>query len=94
MKQAGQRGPRGHRGERGRSGARGPVGPSVSKTDILAAVDEQFTEVHRRLETQLARMAQLQQQIDLQHKDISDTRRELEAIHGVLKRLIASNTHP
>ena len=64
------RGPRGVRGFRdrtGKPGATGPGGPAGTQTDgadVLARVDEQFRDVRRQLETQLLRMAQIQEQID------------------------------
>ena len=64
----------------------------MSKTDVLTHCEGQFKEINRRLETQLTRIAQLQQQIDLHHKEIVETHRELESVHGLLRQLLASIT--
>ena len=61
----GTTGPTGATGARGPTGRRGPAGPSVSRDQMLAAVGSQFAEINKRLETQLTRIAQLQQEIDL-----------------------------
>ena len=63
----GERGARGATGARGAKGAQGPVGPTMSRADILAVVDDQFNVMRKQLETQLTRMAQIQQQLDQIH---------------------------
>ena len=41
---------------------------------MLAAVAQQFAEVNQRLDIQLTRIAQLEQQMDQHQKDIVETR--------------------
>lgn len=60
----GPQGAHGKRGERGERGARGPVGPSLSRAEIVAAVQEQFADIRKELDVQLTRMGQLQAQLD------------------------------
>ncbi|MFN2509246.1 MAG: collagen-like protein [Chthoniobacterales bacterium] len=67
----GARGPKGKRGEhgaRGERGERGPAGPPPSRADILALVEDQFSEMRKQLDVQLTRFAQLQMQLDQIHK--------------------------
>ena len=69
---------RGRRGEKGRTGPRGPAGrtgPSASRKDIFAAVQDEFTELGKQLRIQLERTAQMQAQLD--------------AIHNLLKQMLA-----
>jgi hypothetical protein len=84
----GKQGSRGATGPRGLPGPAGPVGPTASRTDILAAVAEQFQDISRRLDTQLTRIAQLQRQMDLQRKELMDARLDLGRIRDVLENLI------
>ncbi len=72
--QTGARGPRGAAGPQGPTGPSGPVGPKLQRADMLAMVDDQFSQIRRRLDTQLTRMAQIQQQLD--------------QIHTVVKQLV------
>ena len=60
----GKAGAQGTRGERGERGARGPAGPSLSRAEILAAVEEQFADIRDELNVQLTRFGQLQAQLD------------------------------
>jgi hypothetical protein len=74
MAKLGRRGPKGEQGARGRTGRRGaagergPAGPVPSRIDILAAVEDQFSEMRKQLDLQLMRFAQLQVQLDQIHK--------------------------
>ena len=70
----GERGERGERGEGGAKGERGPAGLPPRREEILALVDDQFTEIKQQLGIQLTRFAQLQRQLD--------------QIHGLLKQLV------
>lgn len=73
----GERGAAGERGERGATGERGergPAGPPPRREDILALVEDQFSEIKQQLGFQLTRFAQLQTQLD--------------QIHGLLKKLV------
>jgi hypothetical protein len=54
--------------EPGAAGERGPAGPVPSRIDILAAVEDQFSEMRKQLDLQLMRFAQLQVQLDQIHK--------------------------
>jgi len=66
----GKTGDRGLRGERGPSGAtgapgaRGPAGLAATRSQILAAVQNEFDVVRTELRVQLERMAQIQRQLD------------------------------
>ena len=64
----GARGQRGATGQRGARGERGPAGPLPRREDILALVEDQFSEMRRALDIQLTRFAQLQLQLDQIHK--------------------------
>lgn len=71
----GSKGKRGARGARGVTGARGPAGPKMKAAEVLALVDDQFVLIRKQLDLNLARMAQLQAQLD--------------QIHGLVKKLVA-----
>ena len=58
---------------------------------MLAAMSDQFAEVNHRLETQLTRIGQLQQQLDQQHKDIADTRTDVARVREVIENLIKTS---
>jgi hypothetical protein len=62
------------RGERGQTGERGPAGPPPRREDILALIDDQFSEIKQQLGIQLTRFAQLQVQLD--------------QIHGLLRQVV------
>ncbi len=55
---------------------------------MLAAVAEQFAEVNHRLETQLTRIAQLQQQMDQQRKEIVETRGDVTRIRDIIEKMV------
>jgi hypothetical protein len=42
----------------------GPVGPPVKGSDVLEIVEKQIDDIHRDLDTQMKRIAQIQQQVD------------------------------
>ena len=86
----GNPGAKGAAGARGLIGPRGPAGPAVSKAQMLEAVAGQFAQVNQRLEVQLTRIAQLQQQMDQQHKDIVETRADLTRIRGIIENIVKS----
>ena len=77
-------------GERGATGERGPAGPSASREDILAVVSDQFEALAKRLDTQLVRMAQMQQELDASRKETAEGRLHLEQVHDLVKALVAS----
>lgn len=69
----GVRGPTGKTGKSGRTGAVGPTGPAgppgptgpkMRRSEVIAMVEDQFVVIRRQLDTQLARTAQIQQQLD------------------------------
>lgn len=60
----GRPGPPGEAGPAGHRGSVGPRGPSVTATDVLAAVHDEFAAIRKEFDVQLTRMAQLQQQLD------------------------------
>src|SRR5688500_15382824 len=86
----GASGERGPTGERGAQGERGPAGPNVSKEDILAVVADQFDAITKRMDTQLVRMAQMQQELDAARKETAEVRLHLEQVHDLVKALVAS----
>src|SRR6266851_2712030 len=61
---AGDRGHSGHRGARGPQGEPGPAGPSVKGSDVLEIVERQIDDIHRDLDVQMRRIAQIQNQMD------------------------------
>ena len=77
---AGQVGHSGHKGARGPQGVPGPAGPPVKGTDVLDIVEKQIDDIHRDLDIQMKRIAQIQQQMD-----------ELRAM---VRRLPSSNEVP
>jgi hypothetical protein len=42
----------------------GPVGPPARGSDVLEIVEKQIDDIHRDLDVQLNRIAQIQQQMD------------------------------
>lgn len=61
----------------------------MAPADILAVVEDQFYDVRSRLDTQLTRTAEIQQQLDGQRKEIAELRRTVDLAHGLLKQLLA-----
>jgi hypothetical protein len=58
-------------------GSKGPErARAVSRDEILAVVDEQFTEIRKRLDTQIVRAAQLQQELDAVRRETTELRRD------------------
>ena len=84
-------GAQGERGPAGLTGPRGPAGPSMSPSDILAVVEDQFYDVRKRLDAQLTRTAEIQQQLEGQRKEIAELRRTVNLAHGLLKELLAKS---
>jgi hypothetical protein len=76
----GQRGLRGETGATGATGAagpRGPAGATPNRADVLAMVEDQFVAMRSEMALQLARMAQMQVQLD--------------QIHTILKKLVSDS---
>jgi len=88
----GTTGATGATGARGPTGRRGPAGPSVSRDQMLAAVGCQFAEINKHLETQLTRIAQLQQEIDLHRRELLRVRSEVGQVHDILQTLISKSS--
>jgi prefoldin subunit 5 len=42
----------------------GPTGPAVKGNDVLEIVEKQIDDIHRDLDVQMKRIAQIQQQMD------------------------------
>ncbi len=73
----GRTGPAGPRGQRGERGLTGPAGPRVSRADVLAMIEDQFTVIRKEMSAQLTRMGQIQVQLD--------------QIYTMLKKLVAQD---
>lgn len=87
----GSAGARGRQGERGVQGVRGPVGPAGPKmksAEVLALVDDQFTEIRKQLTIQLQRTGQLQAQLDRIQKNTTEACSVLDLMHPLVKKLV------
>jgi hypothetical protein len=85
----------GARGERGATGPRGPrgrAGLSMGPADILAVVEDQFYDMRKRLDLQLTRTAEIQQQLDGQRKEIAELRQTVKMAHRLLKELFTKSS--
>jgi hypothetical protein len=71
----GRPGATGTRGARGRTGPPGMTGISATRADILAVVQDEFSEVRKQFAIQIERTGQMQLQLDI--------------IQGLLKQLLA-----
>ena len=60
----------------------------MAPADILAVVEDQFY-VRKRLDAQLTRTAQIQEQLEGQRKEIAELRRTVNVAHRLLKELLA-----
>ena len=60
----------------------------MAAADILAVVEDQFYDVRRRLDMQLTRTAEIQQQLNGQRKEIAELRRTVNLAHRLLKELV------
>ena len=67
------------------------AGPVMAPADILAVVEDQFYDVRKRLDAQLTRTAEIQQQLEGQRKEIAELRRTVNLAHGLLKELLAKS---
>src|SRR5688572_4106150 len=81
---AGKEGPAGKTGPRGPAG---PAGPKMSRTDVIAVVEDQFYDLRKRLDIQLERTSQLQAEIDAQRKETARILEQVELVHALLKKL-------
>ena len=61
----------------------------MAPADILAVVEDQFFDVRRRLDVQLARTGEIQQQLDAQRKEIAELHQTVDLAHQLLKQLVA-----
>jgi hypothetical protein len=59
----------------------------MSRVDILAVVEDQFYEIRKRLDVQLARTGELQAQIDAQHREMAGLREQVDLVHALLKKI-------
>ena len=60
----------------------------MAPADILAVVEDQFYDVRKRLDVQLTRTAEIQQQLDGQRQEIVELRRTVNLAHRLLKQLV------
>ena len=60
----------------------------MAPADILAVVEDQFYE-RKRLDAQLTRTAQIQEQLEGQRKEIAELRRTVKVAHRLRKELLA-----
>ena len=79
--QRGRQGATGPSGPQGTQGLQGPPGPAMAKADVLAIVADQFDDIRHRLDLQLTRTAQVQDQLDRQHKELAAQHNEMIASH-------------
>ena len=86
----GPQGVRGARGAKGRQGRRGVPGRSMSRRDVLDIVAEQFSTVRLRLENQLARSAQLQDEVNKLRRDLIDMKHAVELTQDLLLRAVVT----
>jgi translation initiation factor 2 gamma subunit (eIF-2gamma) len=63
----------------------------MSRSDILAVVEDQFYDVRKRLDAQLTRTDDIQQQLKGQKKEIAELRRTVKLAHRLLKELVAKH---
>lgn len=61
----------------------------MSPANILAVVEDQFYDLRKRLDVQLTRTAEVQQQLDAQRREIAELRRAVTLAHRLLKDLTA-----
>lgn len=61
----------------------------MARADILAVVEDQFYDMRKRLDVQLKRTAEIQQQLNGQRKEVAELQRTVNLAHGLLKQLIA-----
>ena len=61
----------------------------MAPADILAVVEDQFYDLRKRLDAQLTRTAEIEQQLKGQRKEIAELRRTVNLAHRLLKELLA-----
>ena len=61
----------------------------MAPADILAVVEDQFYDLRKRLDLQLTRTAQVQQQLDAQRNEIAEIHNSVDLAHQLLKSLLA-----
>lgn len=61
----------------------------MAPADILAVVEDQFYDLRKRLDLQLTRVAEIQQQLGGQRKEIEQLRRTVDLAHRLLRELLA-----
>jgi hypothetical protein len=92
----GTRGARGPQGLKGATGSRGPrgrrgaAGPSTSPADILAVVEDQFSQITKQLSEQLTRTGQVQVELDRHARELQEVHAQLREVQKIVKRFLAS----
>ena len=66
----------------------------MAKADVLAIVADQFDDIRHRLDLQLTRTAQVQDQLDRQHKEMIALREQFTELQGLLKDLLKTPITP
>ena len=61
----------------------------MARADILAVVEDQFFDVRKRLDVQLIRTAEIQQQLDAQQRELVELHNAVNLSHQLLKELLA-----
>jgi hypothetical protein len=62
----------------------------MSQLHKIAVVQDQFTAIRQQLAVQLTRTAEIQQQMDLQRKEIVNLTRQLEEAQELVTALVQS----
>lgn len=62
----------------------------MAPADILAVVEDQFYDVRKRLDAQLTRTAEIQQQLEGQRKEIAELRRTVNFAQRLLKEVLGT----
>lgn len=88
MPKRSSRGASGKTGARGKTGATGPAGPPVRREDVVAVVDDQFSDIRKNFARQEKSFATQHQQFGTHLEHITKIQNQLDDIHGLLKQLI------
>ena len=60
----------------------------MKSAEVLALVDDQFTEIRKQLNLQLQRTGQLQMQLDKIQKNTTEACSVLDLMHPLVKKLV------
>lgn len=77
---------RGEAGPPGPAGRRGKPGLSTSREQILSAVADQFAELRVQMDLQITRTGEVQAELDKQHRELVEVRKQLTKVHALLKK--------